>query len=350
MTVTPESNLALIQQLQDLVSSAAEPPSGPEFSYPVVDQAVSTEMWRKINRNVGNGVLAEGGNPFWLKNLSNANNTADITVSTLTGEAAAVMNGFYYVLTSSKSVSLPMPSSGNITYHICLTYDPRNESNPEGPISLQTYTGTPPNTFGRTHITLWTVTRSANQLLTDATTSRGRPFVGGIISTNNVDQFPDPGSVLFGTLAFARDEGTFWYSYVPTEETGNVEGSDVPYWAPINSPRWVNRVNNTYEWPGFDYHPGSTRIGKQVYLRGVVRLASGFSFGAGNNNGAGWWAMTLPANQRPALGQYFMAAISGPQNPGFARVHVNAAGEVRFWVSRQCSWVSFDNISFLAGD
>ena len=54
MSVPSEYDLtqdALIAPMRDILLTAAEPPSGPEFSYPVVDQAVSSSMWQwKIGR------------------------------------------------------------------------------------------------------------------------------------------------------------------------------------------------------------------------------------------------------------------------------------------------------------
>ena len=346
MSVPTEYDLsqdALIGPMRDILLTAAEPPSGPEFSYPVVDQAVSAEMWKKINRNAGNGILAEGGNPFWYRGASNASNTARITVSTITGEAAAIIHGYYYVLQQDMTVSLPMPSSGTVTYYICLTYDPRRESEASGPISLEVYTGTPPTTFDREHIVLWAVRRSANQLLTDATVNRIRPFVGGVISVNNYEELPDPGELLFGTLAFVRNDRAFYYSFTPIEG-GATDGE--PYWATLTDPAWIDRVNSTYERAGVGYHPASARIGAKVSLRGSVRLSSGYPFNTGNNNGQGWWVMSLPSNQVPAYTQYFTVATSNQPTPGFATVIVYYTGEVKVFVSRQCNFVCLDGIEF----
>ena len=343
MTVTPESNYALIQQLQDLVSSAAEPPSGTEFSYPVVDQAVSSSMWKKINRNAGNGILAEGGNPFWYRGASNASNTARITVSTLTGEAAAIIHGYYYVLQEDITVSLPMPSSGTVTYHICLTYDPRRESDASGPISLEVYTGAPPTTFDREHIVLWTVQRSANQLLTDATVNRIRPFVGGVISVNNYNELPDPGELLFGTLAFVRNDRAFYYSFTPIEG-GATDGE--PFWESLSDPEWVHRVNSTYEQGVAGFPPASARIGTKVSLRGSVKLKNGNPFTTNNNGGGGYWVMTLPASQVPAYTQSFTVATTNTPVPGLARVIVAHTGEVRVFVAQSTATVYLDGIEF----
>lgn len=347
MSETP-SNYDLVQDarigpMEQILSQAAEPPNATSYSYPVVGQGWSTEMWRRINRNVGNGILAEGGNPFWLRGLNNASNTARITVSTITGEAAAVMHGFYFAMTGDETVALPMPSSGAVTYHICLTYDPRNEKNAEGPISLQVYTGTPPTTFAREHIILWTVRRSANQLLTDATVTRVRPFVGGVISVNSFEELPDAGQILFGTIGVVRNDRALYYAYTPLE-SGSNDGE--PYWETLTDPEWTDRVNSTYEHGGLGHNPGSARLGTEVVLRGTVRLKSGYPFTTGNNDGDGWWVMTLPSNQVPAYTLAFTATTSNWPAAGFARVVVYYTGEVKVYVAQQCNYVHLDGIRF----
>lgn len=326
-----------------ILSQAAEPPNTTSYSYPVVGQGWSTEMWRRINRNVGNGILAEGGNPFWLRNLNNATNTATITVSTLTGEAAAVMHGFYFAMTEDTTVALPMPSSGSVTYSICLTYDPRNEKDAAGPISLEVYSGTPPTTFNREHTVLWTVRRSANQLLTDATVTRVRPFVGGIISVNSFEELPNPGELLFGTLGMVRNDRALYYAYTPIE-SGSNDGD--PYWESLTDPEWIDRVNGTYEHGSLGFHPASARIGTKVVLRGTVQLKSGYPFNTGNNDGDGWWVMSLPPDQTPANTQGFNVTTSNWPTPGFARVAVYYTGEVKVYVAQQCNYVYLDGVEF----
>ena len=348
MSETP-SNYDLVQDarigpMEQILSQAAEPPNATSYSYPVVGQGWSTEMWRRINRNVGNGILAEGGNPFWLRGITNASNTARVTVSTITGEAAAVMHGFYFAMVADETVALPMPSSGAVTYHICLTYDPRNEKNAEGPISLQVYNGVPPTTFAREHIILWKVARSANQLLTDATVTRVRPFVGGVVSVNSFDELPNAGEILFGTIGVVRNDKALYYAYTPIE-SGSNDGE--PYWALLTDPEWIDRVNSTYRWGNIGEHPGSARVGNQVFLRGVVATNWDGNFNTNQNDGDGYWVMSLPTNQHPSRVRYFTCAVAGATGQlGFARVEINNSGEVRARVSKECSWVSLDGIQF----
>ena len=345
MTVTPESNLALIQQLQDLVSSAAEPPSGPEFSYPVVDQAVSSSMWKWITRGMGAGILGEGGQPYWYRNPSNANNTAEIAVSTFSEEAHAAIGGFFHHLSQPVTVSLPMPSSGAVTYNIALTYDPRREADPLGPIRLETHTGPLPTSFGREHIPLYSVTRNANELLTDATVQQHRPFVAPSLTYNWSHHLPDPTNMLTGTTARTRLDGGL-YMVLQGNEIWEDGTTAEPRWVNLSDPAWVVRVHSNYEWGGQGHQPSSTRMGARVSLRGSVRLRNGNSFSTNNYSGNGYLVMTLPSNQVPAYTQSFIVATSNQPVPGVARVVVYYTGEVRVFVAQTCSYVFLDGVEF----
>ena len=336
---------ALIGPMRDILLTAAEPPSGPEFSYPVVDQAVSSSMWKWITRGLGAGILGEGGQPYWYRNPSNANNTAEIAVSTISGEAHAMIGGFYHHLSQAVTVALPMPASGTVTYHVALTYDPRRESDPEGPIKLETHTGSLPTTFGREHIPLWSITRAANQLLTDATVRQYRPFVSPTTTYNYRSHLPDPGMMLSGTIARTRlDDGLFMS--LQGNEVGADGESAVARWVNVGSPEWrENVLNQGYEWQGFGRPPGTKLVGNSVAVRGTVRRTAG-PFDTGQNSGNGYRVMYLPSGRRPLGSRYFVCATSNSNSPGIARVTIDPDGAVYVRVSQTCSWVSLDGIQF----
>lgn len=343
MTVTPESNLALIQQLQDLVSSAAEPPSGPEFSYPVVDQAVSSSMWKWITRGMGSGILGEGGQPYWYRNPSNANNTAQIAVSTISGEAHAMIGGYYHHLSQAVTVQLPMPASGTVTYHVALTYDPRRESDPEGPIKLETHTESLPTTFGREHIPLWSITRSANQLLTDATVQQYRPFVTPSTTYNRREHLPDPGMMLSGTTARTRLDGGMFMA-LQGNEVGADGESAVARWVNLQDPVWTPQVNSTYEGAGVGFAPAYGKVGREGMLRGSVRLKNGNPFSVNNNSGRGYHVMTLPAGCRPPY--TWSHPVAAATATASANVIISSDGEVRVWVGGICNFVHLNGVRF----
>ena len=340
---------ALIGPMRDILLTAAEPPSGPEFSYPVVDQAVSSSMWKWITRGMGSGILGEGGQPYWYRNVSNANNTAQIAVSTISGEAHAMIGGYYHHLSQAVTVPLPMPASGTVTYHVALTYDPRRESDPEGPIKLETHTGSLPTTFDREHIPLWSITRSANQLLTDATVQQYRPFVTPSTTYNRREHLPDAGMMLSGTTARTRLDGGLFMA-LQGNEVGADGESATARWVNVGEPQWFmfgGDGDGTYfKYPGHGARMAWSWHNGIVYLQGRLRRSSG-NFEASNTSG--YLIMTLPEAYRPLSERRFTTAASGYANPSTTNIQILSNGQVRVFVNRTTPWVGFDGINYRAG-
>ena len=340
---------ALIGPMRDILLTAAEPPSGPEFSYPVVDQAVSSSMWSWITLGMGSGILDAGGRPYWLTSLDNAANTATLTPSTTIGTANALIRGFFHQLSESMTVSLPMPSSGTTTYHVCLTYDPREESSSGGPISVQTYAGAPPPTFGRHHIVLWTVRRTANQLLTDAVVTQVRPKVAPTITVDTDEQrlaIPTR-SLLWGTLCLVHSTGEMWRAMGSSadEQSGGPTG-----WRSVTDPGWVEYGDTpTYGWPGFGHRRAIQRVGKRRRLRGNVRPRDNSAM---TSTSTGYLMFTLADGDVPAHSEKFVVAGSGNQNSATVAIIVggksdaNQPGEVRAFPKETTSWVSLSGVSW----
>ena len=334
---------ALIGPMRDILLTAAEPPSGPEFSYPVVDQAVSSSMWKWITRGMGAGILGEGGQPYWYRNVSNANNTAEIAVSTISGEAHAMIGGYYHHLSQSVTVQLPMPASGTVTYHVALTYDPRRESDPAGPIKLETHTESLPTTFGREHVPLWSITRAANQLLTDATVQQYRPFVTPSTTYNRREHLPDASMMLSGTTARTRLDGGMFMA-LQGNEVGADGESAVARWVNLQDPAWTPQVNSTYEGAGVGFAPAYGKVGREGMLRGSVRLRNGNPFVINNWGGAGYHVMTLPPDCRPPY--TWSQPIAPSTATAGANVIISSDGEVRVWVGGTCNFVHLNGVRF----
>lgn len=337
MTVTPESNYALIQQLQDLVSSAAEPPSGEEFSYPVVDQAVSSSMWQWITMGVGSGMIDTGGNPYNLVNLSNATNTAQISVSGSTGTANAILRGFFHQLSANKTISLPMPGS-TTTYHICLTFDPRNENDVLGPVSVEVYSGEPPTTFNRHHIVLWTVRRQPNQLLTDAEFTSMRPRVAPTLLVEWPSRLPRPEAMPWGTLCFAHATRE-WYMAV-----GSTSGSGGPTeWRNLSQP--IAEPISLYS---FRKAMASDRVPRTLLDDGVVTMSGGFrrtTDEAFTPSGEGWYLGAVAAAHRPDR-QVDMPHITYTPTPSVVRVRVETSGAITGFPSSVTNAILLDGLSY----
>ena len=345
MSVPTEYDLtqdALIGPMRDILLTAAEPPSGPEFSYPVVDQAMSSSMWQWVTKGVGSGVLDLGDASYWLRDLNNSNQTAYITAGR-TGTANAIVAGFYHQLSDDKQITLPMPSSGSTTYYVCLTFDPREESSTNGPVSLQVYSGTPPTSFARVHVVLWTVRRSANQLLTDATIRRVRQRVAPTIYVHGEDEIPDHHSVLWGTICFVGQTGSVYRARPRDEDDEGAQ--DEGGWASLTDPGWETFGDTpTYQYPGHGYRAAIQRVGKKRFLRGRIERTNGAALSP--NSGGYRVVVPLAEGDRPSREVRFVTAGSNLASPNLAVVNISTSGEVRVHPASTMAWVSLDGVEW----
>ena len=362
MTATPydlvqDGKILDLDTRQEIVEGvlldAADPHTGTEFSYPVVGRAWSAQMWQWMAHGMGSGILDAGGQPYWLRNNgteANTNSTRKmlLTVSTTTNTANAIIRGYFHQLSASMLLDFPMPSAGTITYHVCLTYDPALEKAPQGPISIQRYSGTPPTSGSRLHLTLWTVRCSASQLLTNAVVTQIRPKVAPSMTVDTSDQLPDPSTVLWGTQVTITHGARRDERFIATgasEATGGPTG-----WRSITDPDWVEFGDSpTYVWPGFGYPRAIQRVGRRRRLRGNVKPRNNSTM---NRTSNGYLVATLAASDTPADTEKFMAVGSGHQNAAAVAILVGGrssadiAGEVRAYPKDPTTWVSLSGITW----
>lgn len=276
---TPESNLALIEELQALVSADYAPPEGPEFSYPAVGQAVDDEMWKFITLALGSGVLDTGGRPYWLENVgsdseTNQANQLRLTVSTTSGNAQALLNGFYHRLLEDMRLDFPMPLS-ETTYYVVLELNPLKARSPEGPISVQVYPNELNTESNRQHLVLWAVTRKPNQLLTDSTITRKRPRIAPTEIVATRSQLPDPTGCLWGALFFVHETAEVLMAVGATETSGGPTR-----WLNLTSPEWAESTSAAFPWAGHvtSAKPAWRVVGDRVELRGRIKRSNGADF------------------------------------------------------------------------
>lgn len=257
---TPAELQTQIDELRTAIMTEYQPPSGTEYSYPIVGQPMNDEMWQYVTLGMGDGVLDEGGQPYWLRARENANNTLKITVSTTTNTAQAMLRGFYHKMTEDKIFPIPGVTS-NTLFHFCLTYNPVGLTQAKGPISLQMYAGTPPTTLGRFHIILWTLLRKPNQLLTDAEVRMVRPKITPSLSVNIEQDRPNPAKVLWGTRVLCHESGIEYRAVGASDETGGPT-------------RW-ERTGLTRDWTNFTLSGAFVPFGATPQFKieeGVVRF------------------------------------------------------------------------------
>lgn len=208
-----------ISALQDIVTPYYQPPGDVEYSFPVVGQGITADQYRLMSLGQANGII-HGDNGIindspnstgWRYYLdghatdaeTNQRNTLMLRAGT---SAEAIVEGFYHRLTEDMELSFP-PVTTPTTYHVCLTFDPRREDEPTGPIHVEVYAGEPPTTHGRVHLLLHTVQREPNQLLSQATKTRYRPYTAGLLSVQNRNQLPDASEYPAGTVVVPSAEG-----------------------------------------------------------------------------------------------------------------------------------------------
>ena len=294
-TPTIEELAAQVQELNALVKTPYQPPSGPEFSYPIVGQPMTDAMWQYVTLGMGDGVLDEGGQPYWLRARENANNTLKITVSTTTNTAQAMLRGFYHKMTEDRTFTVPGVTTSTL-FHFCLTYSPVGLNQDQGPISLQMYAGTPPTTLGRFHIILWTLLRKPNQLLTDAEVRMVRPKITPSLSVNVEKDRPDPSKVLWGTRVLCHESGVEYRATGASDETGGpTEWQEVDVarnWTPFTLGGAYTAFVSTPEYRienGYACFRGGVRRKDNGDLRTSVET---FGWATGVQMAGGWYGST----------------------------------------------------------
>ena len=227
---TPEELQARIEVLEGLITAEYSPPQGPEYSFPVANQGITQEQFRLMFLGQANGMIHgdngtvndspnSTGYRYYLEGHdsdaeTNQRNTLLLRAGT---SAESIVEGFYHRLTEDMELSFP-PVTTTTLYHVTLTYDPRRFKT--DPVRVEVWPGEPPTQHGRVHVILHTVERRPNQLLTQATRTRYRPYTAGVVSVQNPNQLPDPMQYPAGTLAIPSS-GPATGAYVRSNTVGD---------------------------------------------------------------------------------------------------------------------------------
>lgn len=234
-----------LEGLETIVTPSYEPPEGTEYSFPVVGQGVNSQQFQQMNLAMGDGVLITDDSemPYVLEGHgsdaeTNSKNTMILKVAKNTGRGEAVIRGFYHTLLADMELSFPAVTT-NTAYFVALTYDPRREDEPQGPIRVEVHSKSIPRTFGRKHIVLHTVKRKPNQLLSQAEITTERRYVSPVITVSRGEEgLPDAKDVLYGTLGVSRSRSS-GSSVIPG--TGQLfEARGIHGWHNLLVGPWVN--------------------------------------------------------------------------------------------------------------
>lgn len=300
---------------------------------------MSSEEWRSVTLGIGNGVLDRGGQPYWLKNLDNASRTAQLTPSTTTDDAEAILDGFYHYMDSAVSVDLPMPAVPT-TYRVTLEYDPLDHRNiVSGPVKVRTYAGEPDTTQGKNHIVMWEVDCQPNQLLTDAVVRQVRPKIAPTITVDTRAQLPAAKSVLWGTLVHVHETRELlfaWGSGADGAPTG---------WASLTNP--TPTVIAPHSWNlQYPNDPISGQlIGGRVHLSGKTIRPNDAAYTV---RAEGWPVCTLPPHLRPKRWDRYPVGltITGTGAPVLGMVDIAANGTVTAYVPSSVNFLTLGGISY----
>lgn len=344
-----------IKELESLIVAQYDPPTGPEYSFPVPGQPIDQDQFQLLSLTDGNGIIDRGDYPYWLggwgsDSETNQKNSMILKTGGL-GKAEAVIGGYYHVLNENKTIPLPAVTE-TTTYYICLTFDPRyieetgelaNQS-----VSVQVYDEDPPTTFGRIHIVLYTVTRKPNQLLTDADVERFRPRGAPSISVLYREHLPKPSSTLFGSIGVLYGENDIVVARGASAEEGGPNR-----WDSIVDPPW-NSVNDgtDYGWPGHGYKRGYRKIGKTAELRGRISRVTGKDFVVGGGNAtAGYKVFNLPAEYAPKREVREIRASNSYSGNKLVVITIDTDGSVYMTpILGNISWFDFGNLRYSLED
>ena len=242
-----------------------------ESSFPVLEQPLTDQQWGQVTLGFGSGVLGATSGNYAYTGVDNATNTAKLSAGG--GMAQAIVAGYYHRIDADHSISLPAISSGTRTYYVGLTYDPLKHAAPTGPVSI-TVTTSKPSGSGKVYLPLYEIVRQPNQLLSQATNRVKRVLISPTLSVASIDELPDPGTMMQGTLCQTSNLNMIWRvsgsRWVPLNTTGIGAPWSMSGWA---SSLPVGGIQ-------LDYLESGERIATASNVR-VARTGSNFTVGTG---------------------------------------------------------------------
>ena len=192
-----------IEGIEEVVHPYYAEHDGPEYSFPIVGQGISSDQYRQTNLGTGNGILHRFPETYYLDRHPTAAETNQrnslilkVTRHNEPGAVAeAIINGFFHRMT--EDIEIPMPPVLSPTdVYVTLTYDPREEESETGPISVQTHNGSLPTTHGREHIIIAKPRMRPNQLLSNTPLDRQRQYSSPVVYVPNHTTIPNPSDFL----------------------------------------------------------------------------------------------------------------------------------------------------------
>ena len=307
-------------------------------SWPVTNQLITHDLWSKEFSGQDGIIDDYNGNGFRLV-LPGTGDNATIK----SGSGRYRLRGFILSVTADHTVNLPGIAVGGAdkTYDIGIKYDSTLEADALGPLSIFTavagsYSGTSTTSY---HV-LYQVIRSASQVLSAATVSERRLWVGGSYTGfgTTIDlplDLPMGSRCTVGKIDYYR------------ARIANGDGTYHLEWRPVNQPTWtaltlasgLRRTTTT---------PAYTVVGSETILRGQLERTSGAQLAAAS---ASLTVATLPSGARPLYSHTFSVSVSFAGTNDSGRIVVGSDGRITFIPSGSaCYWASLDGVRFFTSE
>ena len=242
------------------------------------------------------------------------------------------MNGYYHELHKNAMFTVPAPSSGTVTYNIVLQYDPAAHNAKDGPVQLKIISGEPVHKVGMVTLKLHSITRRANELLTEAEIIRHSPRIAPTIYVHRKLSMPTHDSVLYGTMCVVKGEGRV---YTATSAR----------WEPLDPV--VERVNLSGTGTGSVWGTNSYILREGPYRRlfGRLRRSNGSNF---EPTTTGYGVYTIPVQDRPqTVLTAKVAAGSGDRDPRFVKCAVDGTDKVwRLYPTASTPYIDFHDFTW----
>ena len=330
-----------VKDLESLVVAQYDPPSGPEYSYPVPGEPMSDEMWAHLAKAWGSGVISYGGAPYRIGNVNDVNNTLTVYKADDEGrESGAVLEGFAHRMTENVDLKVGAVSTAT-DYVIGIQYDPLREG---GPLALDVFTRPLNTSQGKKYIPIWEGRREPSSVLSSVEWRTARSRIAPTTTVSRERFLPDPrhSGLMWGTLCYTYRDREWFQLQWATEEGGEM------VWKNITAPEWEDLPLASPRQPYGGDPLQMRRVGKQVFFRGwVLRNSLENDFTTDNNANSGWGIVeALPSYARPKRSVRLPLSGSNSTSASGHSVSVNTSGKVTVWVAKDVGWVSLDNVSY----
>lgn len=172
-------------------------------SYPKVETPFTDDQWKNLFLTLGRGIIDKGGWPYKLTNRDSTTNMVTLGVSSLDGQAWAVLDGFVHHMDAPEQISVP-PVTVDTTYEIGLIYDPQGHQSPGGPLTLTSWVAPGDTSAGKQYLVMYRMTRKNNLALGSTPFTEERPRAVPVFSVSQESQLPVNSLSLVDSLGIVR--------------------------------------------------------------------------------------------------------------------------------------------------